>query len=92
VRKRVALSYFNSQKATLYEELKKFELEICKHPLLNTLFYNEDQSKYDANKLDRQIPSDKYFSLFSCDASQLNVIMAAKTNKNIVIQGPPWYW
>ena len=94
VEKNLALSVFNSAKATLYHEMVNHGNDMLNHDLLknflqngNTLLQYFGQSE--CPKETDKNPSQKFYSPFDFDSSQLQAIKAAKDGKNFIIQGPP---
>ncbi len=90
----IALSVFNSAKASLYNEMVKYGSDMLNHDLLknflrsgNTLLQYFGQSEC-PSETDKN-PSQKFYSPFDFDSSQLQAIKAAKDGKNFIIQGPP---
>lgn len=94
IEKKIVIGIFNSAKASLYNELVELEEEFLNHDLIK-IFLSKEGSELsqgelseDAREIDK-ILSDKFFSPFDFDSSQLQAIKAAKDGKNFVIQGPP---
>lgn len=94
VEKNLALSVFNSAKASLYHEMVNHGNDMLNHDLLknflqngNTLLQYFGQSE--CPKETDKNPSQKFYSPFDFDSSQLQAIKAAKDGKNFIIQGPP---
>jgi hypothetical protein len=94
IEKKIVIGIFNSAKASLYNELVGLEEEFLNHDLIK-IFLSKEGSELsqgelseDAREIDK-ILSDKFFSPFDFDSSQLQAIKAAKDGKNFVIQGPP---
>ena len=94
IERRVVIGVFNSAKAALYKEMVEMQSEFLKHNLLNIFLskdaneLNQGEISEDAREIDK-LPSDRFFSPFDFDSSQLQAIKAAKNGKNFVIQGPP---
>jgi superfamily I DNA and/or RNA helicase len=94
IEKKDVIGIFNSAKASLYNELVEMEEEFLNHNLVKIFLskqsdeLNQGELSEDAREIDK-ISSDKFFSPFDFDSSQLQAIKAAKDGKNFVIQGPP---
>jgi superfamily I DNA and/or RNA helicase/signal recognition particle GTPase len=94
IEKREVLAVFNSAKASLYNELTKFEDKFVNHNLIKTFLskenneLNQSELALDAREIDK-LSSYEFFSPLDFDSSQLQAIKAAKDGKNFIIQGPP---
>lgn len=94
VEKNLALSVFNSAKAALYHEMVKHGSDMLNHNLLKNFLQNSNTllqyfGQSECPKETDKNPSQKFYSPFDFDSSQLQAIKAAKDGKNFVIQGPP---
>lgn len=94
IEKKIVIGVFNSAKASLYNELVDLEDEFSNHNLIK-IFTSKENNELnqgelceDAREIDK-IPSNRFFSPFDFDSSQLQAIKAAKDGKNFIIQGPP---
>ena len=93
IEKKITLGIFNSAKASLYNELVDLEQNFLNHNLIK-IFLSKDFNEFNQGEFQKpyeidKISSDKFFSPFDFDSSQLQAIQAAKDGKNFIIQGPP---
>lgn len=93
IEKKIILGIFNSAKASLYNELINLEKYFLNHNLIK-IFLTRNFSEFNQGDFQKpheidKISSDKFFSPFDFDSSQLQAIQAAKDGKNFIIQGPP---
>ena len=96
VKDEVYLSTFSFAKFVMYKDLEKHEKEIIENKIvekicnpLGSVGVESISNELPEFDLDQTIFPKKTFQILDADSSQQKAIYAAKTGKNLVIEGPP---